>query len=442
MEWIILLNFVTIFVSVLVFVLPINRGKAFVPRFVLFAAASCAVYGLLLWGTDFLSFDAYWFVRPFAAFGLICACVRFCTGLDWEETLYLSIWSFLAREFCFDATQVVTYYLDINVFTDADGIVLTLVFDLAVLLGLYFFVARRLSVEGHLVLTREQLRSALLLACLVTVIKPIAIWARQTEGYNAFTLFQVICGFFVMAVLYSRSMEEKHTAVEQELATQRQLWHQRKVQLEAAQENLDLLNCKYHDLKHYIAALRSQNSLQDSASVLDELEESVKVFDCAVRTGNTILDTVLTEKSLLCERRQITMTCVADGKLLQGMNTVDLYALLGNGVDNAVECVSQLSDPERRVISIEIFRVGDLVKIQIENFYGRQPQFEGDLPATTKSDREYHGFGLKSIRRTAEKYGGYMSVQAEDGLFLLHILLPAERVVGSDSSDYAEKSTS
>ena len=122
-------------------------------------------------------------------------------------------------------------------------------------------------------------------------------------GYNAFTLFQVICGFFVMAVLYSRSMEEKRTAVEQELATQRQLWHQRKVQLEAAQENLDLLNCKYHDLKHYIAALRSQNSLQDSASVLDELEESVKVFDCAVRTGNTILDTVLTEKSLLCERR-------------------------------------------------------------------------------------------------------------------------------------------
>lgn len=442
MEWIILLNFLTIFAAVLVFVLPLARPAMFLPRFVAFAGVSCALYGLLFWNTGLLYWDPYWFIRPFAAFGLICACVRVCTGLGWGETLYASIWAYLAREFCFDGTQVVTYYLDVNIFNGVGGVLLNLLFDLVVLLGLYFFVSRKLSVDGRLVLTREQLRSALLLTCLVTLIKPIAIWARQTEGYNAFTLFQVICAFFVMAVLYSRSMEEKRTAVEQELATQRQLWHQRKVQLETAQENLDLLNCKYHDLKHYISALRSQSSPVDTASVLDELEESVKVFDCAVRTGNTILDTVLTEKSLLCERHQITMTCVADGKLLQGMNTVDLYALLGNGVDNAVECVTQLSDPERRVISIEIFRVGDLVKIQIENFYDRQPRFEGDLPATTKSDREYHGFGLKSIRRTAEKYGGYMSVQAEDGLFLLHILLPAERVVGTDSSDYAEKSTS
>lgn len=428
MKSIFLLHFFMIFVSVLVFVLPLACRKTFWLRFSTVVLASSMTYGLFLWKAPRHFDNVYWFVRPFGAFALIYACVRFCAGLDLRETLYASIWVYLSREFCFDAVQVVVFYLDTDTLPMYIVLLLNLAFYLIAFLGLFFIIARKMPSEGHYVLTREQVHSALLLSCLATVIKPIAIWVRQTDRYNAFTLFQVICSFFIMAVLYSRSLEEKRTALEQELAIQRQLWHQRKVQLKNAQENMDLLNCKYHDLKHYISALRGQNNIQNFASVLDDLEKSVKVFDCAVRTGNAILDTVLTEKILMCERRHITMTCVADGRLLQSMNTVDLYALLGNAVDNAVECVSELSDPERRVISIEIFRVGDLVKIQIENFYDQQPQFEGDIPITTKGNREYHGFGLKSIRRTAEKYGGYMSVQAENGLFLLHILLPAEQV--------------
>lgn len=438
MEFTLFLNYALIFAAILIFVLPLKRPNSFWLRFFGFIMIACAGYGLLLCFVLPLWWNLYWLIRPLAAIALICACVRFCTGLDWRETCYITIWTYLIREFCFDTAQIVLSYLRAEALPLASELLLNAGFDLMVLLGIYHIVAQKLPCEGRLILTDEQLQSSLLLTCLVTLIKPIAIWARQTSSYNAFTLFQVICSFFVMAVLFSRSMEEKRSAMARELATQQQLWHQRKIQLQTAQQNLDLLNYKYHDLKHYISALRSQSGTQDSAAVLNELEESVKVFDCAVRTGNAILDTVLTEKSLLCERKQITMTCVADGQLLQGINTVDLYALLGNAVDNAVECVSELSDPERRIIAIEIFQTGNLVKIQIENFYDHQLQFDGDLPSTTKGDRKYHGFGLKSIRRTAEKYGGYMAVQAENGLFLLHILLPAEKVAQSgNDTDYA-----
>ena len=45
---------------------------------------------------------------------------------------------------------------------------------------------------------------------------------------------------------------------------------------------------------------------------------------------------------------------------------------------------------------------------------------------TRKADKGYHGFGLKSIRATAEKYGGILTIQAEDGIFLLRVTIPRD----------------
>ncbi len=51
-------------------------------------------------------------------------------------------------------------------------------------------------------------------------------------------------------------------------------------------------------------------------------------------------------------------------------------------------------------------------------------QGEDGLPVSTKKDRRYHGYGLKTIRYTAEKYGGGIVCQAADNYFVLQILLP------------------
>ena len=79
-----------------------------------------------------------------------------------------------------------------------------------------------------------------------------------------------------------------------------------------------------------------------------------------------------------------------------------------------------------RSISESIFSRHGIAILQVENFYEGDLRFVDGLPVTTKGDPNYHGFGLKSIRSTAEKYGGTVSVQAEDGLFLLRVALPVE----------------
>ncbi len=46
------------------------------------------------------------------------------------------------------------------------------------------------------------------------------------------------------------------------------------------------------------------------------------------------------------------------------------------------------------------------------------------LPQTTKRDKRYHGYGLKSMQATVEKYGGSFSINGADGWFDLDILIP------------------
>ena len=46
------------------------------------------------------------------------------------------------------------------------------------------------------------------------------------------------------------------------------------------------------------------------------------------------------------------------------------------------------------------------------------------LPVTTKADRRYHGFGVKSMKEVAEKYKGSLTVFVKDGWFELRILIP------------------
>ena len=148
------------------------------------------------------------------------------------------------------------------------------------------------------------------------------------------------------------------------------------------------------------------------------------IYDSIVKTGNEVLDTVLTEKSLLCEKEHITMTCVADGSKLGFMDAVDLYTIFGNALDNAIESALTIPDPERRVIAVTVYTRSSLLLIQLENYYEGSLTFADGLPVTTKEHNGYHGYGMKSIRFTAEKYGGVVTVNTADNLFILRISIP------------------
>ena len=167
---------------------------------------------------------------------------------------------------------------------------------------------------------------------------------------------------------------------------------------------------------------RADGSIADEGLVR-EIEDIVTDFDASVRTGNEALDIIVTEKSRLCNRKKIKLCCMADGKKLSFMRSSDLYALFGNIIDNAIEAVSVL-DEDKRTISLSVSEKSGFIVINIYNRYDGELSFESGLPRTTKSDESMHGFGMKSVQATCEKYGGSMSIRTDKNVFNLNIIIP------------------
>lgn len=224
-------------------------------------------------------------------------------------------------------------------------------------------------------------------------------------------------------ILILQSEMFKKSAMRQELEVMSLLRKKEKEQYQLSRENIALINQKCHDLKHQIRAIRRVKQ-EDIDRYLAEMEDSIHIYEAIVKTGNEVLDTILTEKSLYCKERGILVSCVADGSQMDFINAVDLYAILGNALDNAIEAVQKFQEEEKRQIDVLIYRQQNFLVMNIINPMQEHLVYEEELPVTTKGDRRYHGYGLKSIRYMVKKYDGFLGVSEEDGCFSLKILIP------------------
>lgn len=318
--------------------------------------------------------------------------------------------------------------------------VITLFIKLILMLGmstgsawlLRKLLSKPLQHEGDYLINRRKVMLVLAILALQLIMTnyQLIFWllggASQESNYMVL-VFRLIVDLFAVAILFLQNDIEKRQQVQQELDLMNQIWHRQQDHLRLTRENIEIINRKCHDLKHQIAALRTLKDREQIDRQISEMEEAVMIYDSVIRTGNPVLDVVLTEKSLYCEAHQINMTCLVDGKLLEFVDSVDLYTLFGNALDNAIESVIQQTDRLKRVIQVAAYEEQGMLLIRIRNYCDQLPVLVDGLPVTTKENSDYHGFGLKSIRHTAEKYGGGISIQTGSNFFSLQILLPLKQ---------------
>ena len=290
----------------------------------------------------------------------------------------------------------------------------------------YLLFSRRLEQQGLESMENHQMLAMMPVVSIAIIgfdimVKSMGDWHIALPYVVVLRLFH---GFLCVALLWVEYQMLYRTHLEQEQLTAERLLAEHDRQLRLSRENVEAINIKCHDLRHQIRTLAAGGAAVDSAA-LSDIARDIAIYDSSVKTGNEALDTILTEKRLLCEGRHITLTCIADGAALDFMAAADIYALFGNALDNAIEAVGALSDPRRRSISLTVRRVMGCASIHVENFFDGQVDFaDGELPQTTKGDTSRHGFGMRSMHQTAQRYGGTFSAQAKDGTFCLDVMLP------------------
>lgn len=163
----------------------------------------------------------------------------------------------------------------------------------------------------------------------------------------------------------------------------------------------------WHDLNKYLRAAKTETQ---SAQALEQLESMLNSATQIVDVGNRVLNVILNEYTQMAKATGIDLRLKVQVPAELPVAVADLYILIGNTMDNAMEACNALP-PDQRVIDLLLRTQNDILYYKLVNPYSSdQPKRESD---------PMHGHGLQNVRRCVEKYGGFIDVVKENGFFTI-----------------------
>ncbi len=375
-------------------------------------------------------------------FALTLFCVFFnCYNAPPVTCFFLAITAYTVQHLSYEIYLLISDLMDANFnlygsavidFSNISNLVIFLILiyleiHVAVYYLSYLIIGKRLYRNGEI---KIQNKSILLLAVLILLVDIVINAFVVYIDHNVNSLYGVIiCIYNILCcilVFYIQLSLLNTKKMEIEIKTTKQLLTQARKQYETSRENINSINMKCHNLKYEVRKMGQKSEWNEQS--IKEIENMIAIYDTNVKTGNEAIDIILNEKSLLCLNRGIMLTCMADCKNLSFIRESDLYVLFGNALDNAIEAVSKITDAKKKFIHVQVYPHENLISISVQNYYeGSISLDENGLPITTKEEKDYHGFGMKSIQFIAEKYQGDVSIVLKDSIFHLNIILPIQK---------------
>lgn len=245
----------------------------------------------------------------------------------------------------------------------------------------------------------------------------------QKEKISSLPLF--VCSSFIIcmqiaALLLVSRMEQNVHFREETIALQ--------TKSNAQQESIEALSAAYaqqrklsHDFRAHLdtlAAMLSQKNcdIDMIQTYLNGLQTEQTKRLLLVNTHHTALDALLNQKALMAKNREIDIQFRVNDLSAVTINLVDLTVIISNTLDNAIEACEKLPAADRQIYVQLLLEDGEL-------FYGvRNRTLPVDLlpdrlPATTKEDPSYHGYGLQNVQSTLKKYNSVYALNYENGWF-------------------------
>ena len=367
-------------------------------------------------------------------FGMICVNLRMSCSLTTKETVYYAARAFMVGELAAALDWQLFYYalttlqMPLNMRTN----LLFLLPTWLIVFGSCFLAERHiLKTQG-----RPEINTMIVTAIIAVIVFFYALsnlsylvrgTAFTASGVQEIFIIRTLSDLGAVGIsgIYHIMVCQLSARLESEKLNQ--VLEMQYASYKVSEESIALVNRKYHDLKHQINVLRDSTSETERHEYLDQMEEEIRSFEAQTHTGNEVLDAILGTKMLQCMGEGIDIHVMADGKAIDFMSKMDISALFGNILDNAIEGTRKVEKPEDRHIRLYVSSQKGFLKILAENTFNGNVSFEEGIPKTSKNyELGYHGYGVRSIRATAEKYDGSAMMKIEDGWFQVHVLIPMQ----------------
>lgn len=351
-----------------------------------------------------------------------------------DQSLFCMGVAFLTR---FAAVKIWFAFAHIMQLNDLGGLLWLLICMRIIIVAAVYAVIRVFVVSGYFVgsLKYSNRTSALFGVFVSAVTFGLGFTDVFLSSYSlAYCIILNFCevfyGIMMLFVAYALINRER---LEADAVILKKMWMEDRKHYELQRESMELVNIRCHDIKHQLQSLRREGASIER--VIDGLEDSVNIYGSFINTGNEVLDVIMSNFSVRCRSAKTQFTCMADGAEVGFMEELDAYSLFGNMLDNALECEQKIFPEEDRFISVTVRRSGDFLSVHEENYITGDVQITDGTAPTSKADKAYHGFGMKSMKLIAEKYGGTFDAFVRDDMFQVNVLIPIPaQQDGADSS--------
>lgn len=138
-------------------------------------------------------------------------------------------------------------------------------------------------------------------------------------------------------------------------------------------------------------------------------------------TGNVAVDGILNYKLEKIKQCGAEIETNLEIPRQTFMNTKDLTLILGNLLDNMIDALTSTQKNKHCFVQMKYSK--SRLFICLKNTYENAVIYENGSIVSSKTDREAHGIGLKSVREVVEKYNGHMDISCDDVFFSVKIIL-------------------
>ncbi len=194
------------------------------------------------------------------------------------------------------------------------------------------------------------------------------------------------------------------------------------------EEKLDLQKSLNHDFRNHLNCLQAlveHQNYEEVKAYLAQLNHKYSIETEQIDTHNVIINTVLNEKYNEAKEAGAGIALQIGDLSDVAMKEIDIILLLSNLLNNAIEALKECK--RNKVLRIKLQLEHGEFLVAIQNSFEGERRKNGDFYDTTKKkDADLHGYGLKNIRSTVEKYGGFSQFDSIGTEFHAVVIIPMQ----------------
>lgn len=351
----------------------------------LFHFVGIAILGLILFESKFLS-------------SLFCSFV-FCVIVALTDTMTMGIFSL----FYLDSRLLMEFGPARSVFTITSH---TVLFASIVLICMISKKGKRVA---HIKILLP------LIPCWINSILLCMIMGKQildtTENIDVTALGILLGLLYTNFVVFFFSIKlEEHRQAKHEAELTAHHYAMQAEYYEQFRSQQEEVRSLWHDISKYLRAMEAQNGSAKLSETLAQVQDMVDSITPVVDVNNRVINVILNEYIQAAKDARTSIEMNVDVPSELPITAGDLYVLIGNTLDNALNACVELPVDERK-ISVTLKMHNEILFYRVCNPYSinhvRRPQ------------SRFHGYGLKNVKRCIGKYHGSLEICSEGNIFEL-----------------------